>query len=389
MTRLKIAILTHSTNPRGGVVHALELGEALTRLGHHAVVHAPDPKNAGFFRQAECETISVPASIAPKSLTDLVAARRQEYSRYFRHEPNRDFDIFHAQDSISGNALADLKADFPKFRFARTVHHLDNFHDARLTALQARGVAAADRLFVVSRQWQHHLSQHFGMPSVIVGNGVDTTRYTAVAGTEDAAFRTKLQLGQGPVLLSVGGIEERKNSLRILQAFQQIRGHHPAAQLVIAGGASLLNHTEYQEAFHQARAEMNLPAGAIRITGPLAQADMPALYRAADVLVFPSVSEGFGLAVLEAMASGIPVATANIAPFTEYLEDRDVAWCDPYDTESISRAILHALDPEHRQRFVARGTAVAARHDWGKTAAAHLNAYNAMREPAPAAKQDA
>ncbi len=66
-------------------------------------------------------------------------------------------------------------------------------------------------------------------------------------------------------------------------------------------------------------------------TGPLPQALMPALYRAADALVFPSVKEGFGLVVLEAMASGVPVVTSRIAPFTEYLGDDDAAWCDPHD----------------------------------------------------------
>ncbi len=60
---LSIAILAHSTNPRGGGVHALELGDALARLGHHAVVHAPDPKRAGFFRTTLCETVSVASSI--------------------------------------------------------------------------------------------------------------------------------------------------------------------------------------------------------------------------------------------------------------------------------------------------------------------------------------
>ena len=66
-------------------------------------------------------------------------------------------------------------------------------------------------------------------------------------------------------------------------------------------------------------------------TGPLPQALMPALYRAAHALVFPSIKEGFGLVVLEAMASGVPVVTSRIAPFTEYLGDGDVLWCDPCD----------------------------------------------------------
>ena len=60
--RLRVAILTHSTNPRGGVVHGLELGDALCRLGHQVVVHAPDATGAGFFRDTLCGTTGVPVS---------------------------------------------------------------------------------------------------------------------------------------------------------------------------------------------------------------------------------------------------------------------------------------------------------------------------------------
>ena len=70
---------------------------------------------------------------------------------------------------------------------------------------------------------------------------------------------------------------------------------------------------------------------------------MPALYRAATSLVFPSTKEGFGLVVLEAMASGVPVVTSRIAPFTEYLGDDDVLWCDPFDTASIAAAMARSL----------------------------------------------
>jgi glycosyltransferase involved in cell wall biosynthesis len=125
---------------------------------------------------------------------------------------------------------------------------------------------------------------------------------------------------------------------------------------------------------------MDLPDDAIRITGPVSQIEMPALYRAASVLVFPSVTEGFGLAVLEAAASGIPVITSRIAPFTEYLDDGDAAWCNPYDIISISDAILRALEPTQRHALIACGRQVAARHSWQLTAAAHLHVYAAMRE---------
>ncbi|MFH1558263.1 MAG: glycosyltransferase, partial [Pseudomonadota bacterium] len=106
---LRIALLAHSTNPRGGVVHALELGDALARLGHQVVVHAPDAKGAGFFRETLCRTRSIPASPVGADMTEMVRIRVAEYVSHFEDPAHRAFDIFHAQDGISGNALATLK----------------------------------------------------------------------------------------------------------------------------------------------------------------------------------------------------------------------------------------------------------------------------------------
>ena len=119
-------------------------------------------------------------------------------------------------------------------------------------------------------------------------------------------------------------------------------------------------------------------------TGPVPQTLIPALHRAADALVFPSIKEGFGLVVLEAMASGVPVVTSRIAPFTEYIEDGDVAWCDPDDPVSIAHAMMAALDAPRRDVLIARGFAIAARHDWSRVAHAHLPTYEALAEAAHA-----
>jgi glycosyltransferase involved in cell wall biosynthesis len=108
---------------------------------------------------------------------------------------------------------------------------------------------------------------------------------------------------------------------------------------------------------------------------------MPALYRAANTLVFPSTREGFGLVVLEAMASGVPVVTSGIAPFTEYLGGDDVEWCDPFDVASITNAMVRSLDSPRRERLIAHGRLVATRHSWDTTARAYLTVYEALREP--------
>ena len=148
---LRIALLTHSTNPRGGVVHALELGDALTRLGHDVTVHAPDPSGAGFFRPTLCRTTPIAATPAGRDVTAMVEVRVNDYLRHFERVANRRFDVWHAQDGISANALATLKERGLIPGFARTVHHVDHFADPRLSALQLRAITAADCLFAVSR----------------------------------------------------------------------------------------------------------------------------------------------------------------------------------------------------------------------------------------------
>jgi glycosyltransferase-like protein len=378
----RVAILAHSTNPRGGVVHALELGDALSRLGYGATVFAPDASGAGFFRATRCVTSCIAATPVGRDVRTMVEVRVADYVRHFERAENRDFDIWHAQDGISGNALATLKERGLIAGFARTVHHVDSFDDARLRALQLRAIERADRLFVVGHVWRDWLARELGRDASYVGNGVDRSTFSPVPDTTDGELRGRLGLAAGaPIFLSVGGVEERKNTIRLLQAFQTVRLQHPAARLVIAGGASLLDHEAHQARFASVLAHSGTSAAAVIRTGPLRQKWMPALYRLGTTFICPSIKEGFGLCVLEAMASGIPVVASRIAPFTEYLGDDDALWCDPYDTASIAEAMAGSLDEARRPKLIAQGARVARRHDWLGTARAHLASYETLREP--------
>jgi glycosyltransferase-like protein len=378
--RLRIAMLTHSTNPRGSVVHALALADALVELGHDVLVHAPDPASAGFFRATRCRTVSVPARPVAGDLFALVEARIADYLAYFAAAPREDFYLYHAQDGISGNALAALRERGAIPGFLRTVHHLDGFDDPRLAARQARAVTAADRVLCVSRHWQALLARDLGVAAHCVGNGVDATRFSPQPGGGDGALRARLGLGRGPVFLTVGGIEAHKNTSRILAAFLDVRKARPEAQLVIAGGASLLDHSAARAAFDAALRDSGLAAGiggAVIVTGPLADAEMPPLYRLADALVFPSLREGFGLVALEAMASGTPAIVSRMAPFTEYLAAEDCLWVEPHSVGEIAAAMLAALEGATRRRLAAAGRRVCQRHTWAACARRHDEVYAA------------
>jgi glycosyltransferase-like protein len=382
---LRIALLTHSTNPRGGVVHAIELGDALHALGQHATVLAPDPHGRGLFRATRCSFTGVPARAAEGNLVARVRQAIDDYVAWFSRPDAPRFDVYHAQDSISANALAVLRARGIVSGFVRTVHHLDDFDDPQLAAWQERGYRDADQVLCVSRLWRETFEKRLGIPALQVPNGVDMARYTPEPDERDAALRAASGLGvgpdAGPVVLAVGGVEPRKNTLRILQAFRLLRARLPGAehaQLVIAGGASLLDHGAYVQEFEREAAAAGLargPGRALQVLGRVDDRDMPALLRCADVLAFPSLREGFGLVVLEAMASGTPVVVPGIAPFTDYLPADACAWAEPDDPASIAAALARACDPATAARLRARGLSVCAEHGWHRSAVRHLDIY--------------
>lgn len=383
---LRIGLLTHSVNPRGGVVHTLELADALHDAGHDVTVFAPAQPGQTLFRTPRCHVELVPVNDHPTNVADMVTSRRAAYvahlSAMLAEQP---FDVLHAQDGIGGNALADLCDAGAIEGFVRTVHHLDTFSDDRVMQWQERAFLRASQVLCVSQTWCDALQRDFGVSAALVQNGVDLTRYSPRTDASDAVVAARHGLEPGaPIVLAVGGIEERKNTLRLLQAFIAFRTRRPDAQLVIAGGASLLDHDVYARAFDDALARSGLRTGrgeAVIITGTVPDAHMPALFRAADVLAMPSLREGFGLVVLEALASGTPVVVSRIAPFTEYLGANEAlshcCWADPFDAASIADALERAIDPAHAAGLSVATPAVCHRFSWTASAARHEALYRA------------
>ena len=385
---LRIALLTHSVNPRGGVVHTLELAQALHDAGHRITVMAPATPGQRFFRSLPCAVELIPVGAVPSDMAEMVASRIKAIERHVLEmlDAGHDFDVLHAQDSVSANALANLRDRGVINGFVRTVHHLDQFEDPRLMAWQQRGFLRASHVMCVSRLWQGILRDEHGVDASLVHNGVDCQRYTAQVKGHDESVRRRHGVGRGaaagePVFLMVGGIEERKNTQRVLEALIQFRATQPKAQLVIVGGASLLNHDNYQQQFSTSLAAHGLAVGpgqAVGITGPVPDADMPAMFRVADALLMPSLREGFGLVVLEALASGTPVVVSRIPPFTEYLGEDDGLWVDPLNVASISHAMQRALDPAHAQALALETPDVCRRFSWPASALRHTALYRAF-----------
>jgi glycosyltransferase-like protein len=395
MTSLRIGLLMHSLNPRGGVVHTLELAEALIDRGHRVTIWAPALPGQALFRTTRARLSVAAVQDRTRELVPMVAARMSAMAQHLRQQPDLDaYDVLHSQDSITANALATLRDEGLIPGFTRTVHHLDHFSDTQLSTWQTRGVRAARHLLCVSALWQQVLRKDWGLAADVVPNGVNLQRFQAHVDAAQAVRDQALlqQLGvqaDGPVWLAVGGIEARKNTLRLLQAFVMARQKAPDAQLVIAGGASLLDHDAYAQAFAQTLCDNGMASGqphahAVRLTGPLPDDALPALYRRATALAMPSTSEGFGLVVLEALACGTPAIVSHIAPFTEHLGAHEVLWVDPTDVGSISQALLRSLQTEQTQPVLAAAPAVCQRLSWAEAARRHEHLYQRhqpQREP--------
>jgi len=380
---LRIALLTHSVNPRGGVVHTLELANALHAAGHAVTVFAPAGPGQRLFREPACRVSLVPVAGTPRDMVAMVRSRIDAFTRHLGGLLARGerFDVWHTHDSIGGNALADLQGSSRIGAFVRTVHHLDHFDAPQLMQWQQRAFEAATQVFTVSRLWREHLAAAHDIEAVQVDNGVDMARFSPRVQPEDVDLGQRLGLeAGGPIVLAMGGVEERKNTVRLLQAFAQLHAAQPGARLLIAGGVSLLDHAAYARRFDEALGQLGWRAGPgqpVQLLGAIADADMPRLYRLADVVAMPSVREGFGLVVLEALASGVPVVASRIAPFTDHLTDADVSWADPLSVQSIGDALVHALSTRSEQRTAASAARLAHRFSWRASAARHGQLYRA------------
>ncbi len=375
---LRIALFTYGVQPRGGVRHALALGEALHAAGHAVVLHALDDAGRGFGQTPRCPSVLVPLEARSETILPFVQRRIAAYVDAVSGGPA--FDIYHAHDGISGNALATLVERGAIARFVRTVHHLDDFGPGELAALQDRSVRCADDVFTVSRVWAERVARTYGRAAVVVRNGVDRERFSPVGLAGRQRLRAALGHGAGPLFVTIGGIEARKNTLATLEAFARVHAVLPGARLVIAGGASIFNHSEYRRAFDARAAELGLADGtALAVQGVVSDDDVVTLLRAAHALVFPSLVEGFGLVVLEALACGTPVVTSASAPFTEYLGAGDALLVDPRDPAAIAAAMRHVLDPLVAARLRRRGPELARAFDWAASARAHVVAYRGCR----------
>ncbi|NJL87827.1 MAG: MSMEG_0565 family glycosyltransferase [Leptolyngbyaceae cyanobacterium SM1_1_3] len=372
---LKIALLTYSTKPRGSVIHTLELANALSALGHQVCVYALDKDSSGFDWDLACECCLIAARPAADAIDLLIHQRIQEFMEAL--QSGRRYDLYHAQDCIGANALIQLRQAQSGFGpIVRTVHHIEGFSSPYLQQCQEKSIRLPDLCLCVSDRWQQVLAQDYGIHAPKVLNGIDLRRFSPQPSGQEALIRQRYGITTRPTFLTVGGIEPRKNSVALLQAFAQVRQQLPTAQLIVAGGATLFDYQPYRQQFFQLAEQLSIVLGeSLLLPGVIPQADLPALYRSADVFVFPSTREGWGLVVLEAIACGLPVITSNQGPFTEFLSPHQAALVNPKDAGAIAKAMLRLVNPYVADFLVSSSQRILRQYTWQRSAQMHLDAY--------------
>jgi glycosyltransferase involved in cell wall biosynthesis len=177
-------------------------------------------------------------------------------------------------------------------------------------------------------------------------------------------------------LLHVGTIEPRKNLTRLVEALQRLRSEGHRIPLVVVGGKGWL-----YDAFFQRLEELEVCEDVI-LPGYVPPADLPAVYTAAKAAVMPSVYEGFGLPLLEAMACGTPVISSNASSLPEIGGDA-ARYFDPYSVEEAARAIQTVwTDGELRETMRKRGLEQAAGFSWARAAEETLVVYERVLDSA-------
>lgn len=364
---MRIALLTYSTKPRGGVVHTLNLAEALARAGADVTVWSlARGGDERFFRDVDPAVALHLESfddVADETITERIVRSIDALASAF--DPDA-YDIVHAQDCISANAVGTC---------IRTIHHLDEFTTPILVECHEKAVVNPYARICVSRAVAAEVLDGWGLEPTVIPNGVNHQRFASAASDSDGAVTARRRWSEtlGPYVLAVGGIEPRKGSIDLLEAFARMRVDAPDLSLVFAGGETLFDYREYRAEFDRRRDALGIEP---IVLGPVADDDLPSLVAACDVFAFPSTKEGFGLAAMEALAAERPVVARELPILREVFGD-SVIYAD--DVNSLARALLAARTPDDARR--ARGRALSRSLTWDAAASSHLEFY--ARHPYP------
>lgn len=239
---------------------------------------------------------------------------------------------------------------------------------SRITgAFVAGGAKRAARVVVAATQTRDDLIDVAGVDPGridVIPYGISAPTYEP---TPEAELRERLRLGDRPLILSPSARQPHKNLRRLIEAHALLEGPRP---LLVLPGYS----TAHDDSLRQRTRELGVQDD-VRWLGWIEQGDLEGLYASSELLVFPSLYEGFGLPVLEAMARGLPVACSDRGSLAEIAGDAALIF-DPEQPAAIAEAVrtLHG-DAALRERLVVAGRAQAARFTWSACAEGYAQSF--------------
>lgn len=372
MALLRVGYLTYGLDrkPTGIGRYSVELLRSMHRQSSEVefvLLTTEGEDRHGLWQQFErhalpgCSRLPVLLSLGNLLLSDAI----RRYRLDIVHDPNGIAPFF--GPAYGASRIVTLHDAFA-FVTPHTHNRLDNWRYRVQLPYAAR---AATAVVTVSQCSKRDLSHYLHIPDEhihVIAEGVDT-RFSPVA---DDRRREAVLARYGikpPYLLYVGGISARKNIVRLIEAAVLVRRRHPEIRLVLAGSKQWRT-ASIDRAL--ARADLD---DTVYCTGYVDDDDLPSLYSGAEVFVFPSLYEGFGLPVLEAMARGVPVATSARGSLAEVAGDAAYVF-DPTDVGAIRSAIERLLsDPAEAERLRAAGRARAATFSWDRTGELTIAGY--------------
>jgi len=290
---------------------------------------------------------------------------------YLRQNP---VDIFHTQYIAPFWLPKNIKLvltihDISFNFFPKYIKKSDLFF---LKTLLPRSIRRADKIITVSQSEQEQIINFYKIqPEKIdfVYNGVDYENFAKEFSEEEKEkVRQKYNLPQ-KFLLYIGTFQPRKNIPVLIKAIKSLD-----IKLILAGNRNARN---FDKKINEVIEKNNFQNKVI-FPGWIDEEDKPALLQIADCFVFPSLYEGFGIPIVEAMAAGTPVISSNKTSLPEVGKD-GALFCDPKNTDEFSKRIYQAIADENlKADIIKRGSEIAKLYSWQKTAEKTLNMYKSL-----------
>jgi glycosyltransferase involved in cell wall biosynthesis len=292
---------------------------------------------------------------------------------YWHKQVVRDrLDVFHTAYYSVPRLPIPIVLTVNDVRFVHLPDTYPRFRRLFLCLVVPSSLKRATRIITISQDTKQDLIHFFGVREEkidVIPIAADTRFRPVVDISRLALVRERYNLPEH-FILYVGHLEPRKNLDRLVRAFVQL-----CAQDVTTHSLIILGKPSFGFESMLDRAKRSGFASRIVLTGYVEDEDMPAVYTLADALVFPSLHEGFGVPLLEAMACGVPIVTSNVSALPEIAGDAAIL-VDPYNVESIAGGIVQVLSDEGvRQRLVEKGFERVNLFSVEKSAAATVETY--------------